>query len=72
MHIPTDIQGIYDPIPFLQIFSERIRDRLLAAAVGPIEKRSVEQYLWSTGQIFSDMGAGDHQNNKLGKLEFYL
>ena len=43
LEIPADLQGIGDPIPFLQIFAERIHAVLLKDIKTPIKKRSVEQ-----------------------------
>ena len=70
--IPSDLQGIGDTIPFLQIFAERVHTGVLTANGIPIKKWSVEQYLRSIGQIFSALGASDPRNNKLGKLDFRL
>ena len=43
LHIPNNLQGIKGKIPFLQIFSHKVRTGVLAANNNPIHKRSVEQ-----------------------------
>ena len=72
LDIPDNFQGIGDTIPFLQIFSENVHNRLMAAKKIPIKKRSVEQYLPSNGKIFSAVGANDPRYNKLGNIDFRL
>ena len=69
MCIPSDLQGVGDPVPFLLISTERVHASLMAAIGIPIKKWSMEQYLRSTGKIFSCWG---HRHNKLGKIEFRL
>ena len=49
MHIPDDLQDIKYEIPFLQIFSHKVRTGVLAANNKPIHKQSVEQYIRSVG-----------------------
>ena len=72
MQTPPDLKDIEDPIPFLQIFFERVRSGLLSAQGQPIKKRSVEQYLRSIGQIFASVGANNPRHNHMGKLYFRL
>ena len=45
LKIAPDLEGIEDPIPFLQIFAELVHDGLLSAQGKPIKKRLVDQYL---------------------------
>ena len=59
LHIPHYLQDISDKIPFLQIFSHKVRTGVLAANNKPIQKRSVEQYIRSMGQIFAAVGSPD-------------
>ena len=70
--IPADLQGIGDPIPFLPIFAERMRAGLLSDSGIPIKKRLVEQYLRSTRQIFTAVGARDLHHKKLSQIDFWL
>ena len=70
--IPTDLQGIDDPIPVLQIFAIRVRSGVLAAAGKKVKKRQVEQYLRSVGQIFACVGAKDPRLDNMGKVDFRL
>ena len=67
--IPTDLQGIDDPIPVLQIFAIRVRSGVLAAAGKKVKKRQVEQYLRSVGQIFACVGANVQQLDSMGKVD---
>ena len=57
MHMPTNQHGITDNITFLQIFVERVHAGILAEARGPINKRSMDQYIWLIVQIFLAVGA---------------
>ena len=72
LRIPTDLQGIRDPIPFLQIFSHNFCTCVLAANYKPIHKRSVEQYIRSVGQIFLAVGGPDPILNTMGAINFRL
>ena len=42
LRMPTDLQGIQDPIPFLQIFSHKVHTDALVANHKRIQKKSVE------------------------------
>ena len=72
MHTTPDLQGIKDPIPFLQIYAEHVRTRIISAKEVPIKKRSIDQYLRSIGKIFASVGADETINNHMGKLHFRL
>ena len=72
MSIPTDLQGIKEPIPFLQIVAYKVLTGALAANHKPIHKRSVGQYIRSVGQIFADVGALDPRINTMGAIYFRL
>ena len=72
MRIPTGLQGIRDPTPFLQIFSHKFRTGFLAVNHNPINKRSVEQCIRSVGQIFAAVGAPDPRLNTMGAIIFLL
>ena len=72
MRIPTDLQGIKDPIPFLQIFAHKVRTCILAANHKPIHKLSVKQYIRSVGQSFAAVGAPDPRLNTMGAINFRL
>ena len=65
LHIPPDIHDIKDPTPFLQILAHRIRTGILAVKKKDIQKRSVDQYIHSVGQIFAALGAPDPQFNRV-------
>ena len=72
MQIDPEIEGIEEPIPFLQISAERVGYVLLYTQWTPIEKRLVEQYLCSISKIFSSVGANNPHHNSMGKLDFRL
>ena len=63
MRITTDLQGIKDPIPFLQIFSHKVCTGVLAANHKQIHKISVDQYIRSVGQIFAAVGPPQNQDS---------
>ena len=72
MHIRTDLRGINDSIPFLQIFTKQVHQGLLAVKNNPIRKRSVEQYLRSIVYLFTAVGANKPRYNWLGNINFRL
>ena len=72
LRIPTDLQGINDPIPFLQIFTHKVRTVILADNHKPIHKRCVEQYIRSVGQIFVDVVSPDPRLNTMSAINFRL
>ena len=72
LRIPTDLQSIRDPIPFLQISSHKVCTGVLATNHKPIHKISVEQYICLMGHIFAAMGPPDPRLNVVGVIDFYL
>ena len=70
--IAPDPKDIEDPIPFLQVFVERVRAVLLYAQGKHIKKRSFEQYLRSIRQTFASVGSNDPRHNCMGKLDFRM
>ena len=70
--IPTDLQGVKDPIPFLQIFSHKVRTGVLASNNNSIHKLSVKQYIRSVGHIFADVGSPDPRLNTMGAINLRL
>ena len=72
LRITTDLQGIQEPIPFLQIFSHKVRTDALVANHKPIQKRSVYQYSRSVVQIFATVRALNPRLNTIGAIKFCL
>ena len=72
LHIPNNLQGIKDKIPFLQIFAHKVCTCVLASNNKPIHKRSVEQYIRSLGQIFEAVGSPEPRLNIMGTIKFRL
>ena len=70
--LPSDLEGVRDPIPLLQIFGHRVRSGEYAIHGAGIRKRSVEQYLRSVGQVFAGMEAHDIKPDALGKTDYRL
>jgi len=70
LQILSTLDGIKDPVPFLQLFAKRVRSGVLAAGGKRLKKRTVEQYLRSVGQIFASVGSADPRHNALGDLGF--
>ena len=71
LHITPDLEGIEDPIPFIQIFSEPISSGILSVQVNPIKKRSFNQYLCSIGQIFASVGTDNPRHNRMVNIDFF-
>ena len=63
-NIDTFLDKVRDPVPFLQIFSRRVRSGLLAHNGEPVRSRTVEAYLWAVGQTFANVGIEDPRLNK--------
>ena len=61
-----------DPVPYLEVFGQRLRDGRLAPSGRQIRSATVSDYLTSVGQRFSNMGADDPRMNKYGRLDFRL
>ena len=70
--ITPNLKYIEDPIPCLQIFSERVCACLLSAQGQPIKKRLVKKYLRLIGQIFASVGSNNPLHNRMGKLNFRM
>ena len=49
LRITTNLRGIRDTIPFLQIFAHKVRTGVISSNHNPIHKQSVEQYIRSVG-----------------------
>ena len=72
LRIPTDIQGIQDPIHFLQIFSHNVCTGAFVANHKTIQKRSVYQYSRSVVQIFATVRSLNPRLNTIGAIKFRL
>ena len=72
LRIPTNLQVIHDPIPFLQIFTHKDRTGILAGNHQTIHKQSMDQYIHSEGNIFADVGDPDPIPNTVGSTNFRL
>ena len=70
--LPSDLEGVRDPIPLLQIFGHRVRTGEYAIHSAKLRKRLVEQYLRSVGQAFASMGAHDIRLDARRKTDFRL
>ena len=72
LRIPDNVQGIRDPIPFLQIFSHKVRTCVLAANHKPIHKQSVDKYICYMIQNFAAVGSPYPRLNTMGAIDFRL
>ena len=66
------LKAIEDKVPFLQVFSRRVRSGQLAANKSSVKSRTVEDYVRSIGQTYLAMGAQDPRLNTSGNMEFRL
>ena len=66
------LQAIEDKVPFLQVFSRRVRTGELAANKAAVKSRTVEDYVRSVGQTYLAMGASDPRLNTSGNIDFRL
>ena len=70
--LASNLSDIYDPIPYLQMFTDRLRVRSLAANIMGVNKRTLEGYLCNMADIFTGMGVDDPRLDVLGKIGFLL
>jgi hypothetical protein len=66
--LSPDLLDQADPIPFLQVFAQRLRTGELAAGHKPVGARQVEDYLRTIGQTITSMGSSDPRLNPSGRL----
>ena len=60
----TFLNKVQDLVPFLQIFTRRVRSGLLAHNGEPVRSRTAEAYLRAVGQTFANVGIEDPCLNK--------
>ena len=68
-NIDTFLDKVRDPVPFLQIFTHRVRSGLLAHNGEPVRSRTAEAYLQAVGQTFANVGIKDPRLNKHGSID---
>ena len=61
-----------DPIPYLQVFAQRLRDGRLAPSGQPIRSTTVTDILRSVGQGYARVGATDIRRDRSGNKDFRL
>jgi hypothetical protein len=66
------LTGITDPVPFLQFFGARYRDRRIAPSNHGVRSCTVEEALRSVGQMFARLGAQDIQKTTQGSIDFRI
>ena len=71
-NMDTFLDKVQGPVPFLQIFTSRVRSGLLAHNREPVRSRTAEAYLRAVGQTFANVGIGDPRLNKHGSIEHRL
>ena len=57
------LDTVREPVPFLQIFTGRVRSGLLAHNGEPVRSLTAEAYLRAVGQNFATVGIGDPRLN---------
>ena len=66
------LQTVTDKVPFLQVFSRRIRSGTLSASTRAVKSRSVEEYLRSVSQTFLAMGHDDPRLSSNQRIDHRL
>jgi len=66
------LDSIPDPIPLLQIFTERYRVGTIAPSKSKVRSRTVEGALCAVGQTFASLGRPDPRLQPSGKLNLRL
>ena len=72
LNLDPSLQGVPDPIPYLQVFAYRFRQGLINMTKRPVRSRTVEGALHSIGQMFACVGSPDPCYTPQGKLDFHL
>ena len=67
-NINTFLDKVRDPVPFLQMFTRRVRSGLLAHNGEPVRSRTAESYLRAVGQTFANVGIDDPASTSTGAL----
>ena len=70
--ITPDLSGVYEPIPYLQVFLDYVRVGALVANGSGINKCTIEGYLCDVAKIFASVGAKDPRLDILDKIDFRL
>ena len=68
----TFLDKVQDPVPFIQIYTRRIRSGLLAHNGEPVRSRTAEAYLRVVGQTFANVGIGYPRLNKHRSIDHRL
>ena len=71
-NMDTFLDKVWDPVPFLQIFTGRVRSGLIAHNGEPVRSSTAKAYLWAVGQTFANVGIGDPRLNKHGSIDHRL
>lgn len=66
------LQGVKDPVPFLQIFAHRVRRGDIAIRGKAVRKGTVDSYVRTVGQGIASLGAHDPRHDPYGKTDFRL
>lgn len=66
------LEGINDPVPFLQIFAYEYRHGIIAPSQRQVRSRTVENAVRSIGQAFAAVGSPDPRLTASGKHDFRL
>jgi hypothetical protein len=66
------LEGAPDPIPYLMVFGERVRDGRLAKSGQPVRHRTVEDALRAVGQTMASMGSTDKRLIAPKQLDYRL
>ena len=70
--ITPDLSGVSEPIPYLQVFSDRVRVGALVDNGSGIKKCTIEGYLCDVEKIFASVGSKDPHLDILGRIDFQL
>ena len=68
----TFIDKVRDPVPFLQIFTRRVKSGLLTHNEEPVRSCTADAYLRAVGQTFANVGIVDPQLNKHGSIDYRI
>ena len=70
--IDPHLEGIEDPIPYLQVFGHRYQIGRIAPRGNSVKFKTVSDALRSVGQRLASVGAPDPRLNTFGKEDFQL
>jgi len=72
LNVDPHLSNISDPVPLLQVFTQRYRDGRIAPSQATVKSRTAEDALRAVGQAFSLLGTKDPRKDAHGNIDFRI